>query len=152
MRKAILVDLLDEVTEHLLGHVEVGDDAVLERADRGDRPRRAPEHALRLDADGMHLPRALVDRDDRRLREDDAAPAHVHERVRSPEVHGHVAATEAAKVVEEAHPSSESSLETGKKRSERRNRPREQSSPGVLVGTASGASESRDMSRAWPWT
>ena len=26
--------LLDEVAEHLLGHLEVGDDAVLERADR----------------------------------------------------------------------------------------------------------------------
>ena len=34
------MDLLDEVTEHLLGHVEVGDDAVLEQADRGDCPRR----------------------------------------------------------------------------------------------------------------
>ena len=32
--EAVLVDLLDEVAEHLLRDVEVGDDAVLERADR----------------------------------------------------------------------------------------------------------------------
>src|SRR3954468_15312395 len=119
MRETVLVDLLDEVAEHLLSHVEVGDDTVLERPDRGDRARRAAEHALRLDADRMHLARALVDRDHRRLGEHDAAPAHVHERVRSTEVHGHVAAIEATEVVEEAHPSSESSLETGNKRSER---------------------------------
>jgi hypothetical protein len=67
VREAVLVHLLDEVAEHLLGDVEVGDDAVLERADRGDRARRAAEHPLRLDADRVHLAGALVDRDDRRL-------------------------------------------------------------------------------------
>ena len=64
VREAVLVHLLDEVAEHLLGDVEVGDDAVLQRADRGDRPRRAAEHPLRLDADRVHLAGALVDRDD----------------------------------------------------------------------------------------
>ena len=103
MREAVLVHLLDEVAEHLLGHVEVGDHAVLQRTDRLDRPRRAAEHPLRLDADGVHLARALVDRDDRRLRQDDAAPAHVDERVRGAEVHGHVAAAEACQSREEAH-------------------------------------------------
>ena len=39
VRPAVLVHLLDEVAEHLLGHVEVGDHAVLERADRLDRAR-----------------------------------------------------------------------------------------------------------------
>ena len=100
VRKAVLVDLLDEVAEHLLGHVEVGDDAVLQRADRGDRARRAAEHPLRLDADGVHLAGALVDRDDRRLGEHDAAPAHVDERVGGAEVDGHVAAAEAGQEVE----------------------------------------------------
>ena len=91
----MLMHLLDEVAEHLLGHVEVGDHAVLQRADRLDRPRRPAEHALRLDADGVHLARALVDGDHRRLRQDDAAPADVDERVRRAEVHRHVAAAEA---------------------------------------------------------
>src|SRR5215218_902347 len=37
VRPAVLVHLLDEVAQHLLGHVEVGDHAVLERPDGGDR-------------------------------------------------------------------------------------------------------------------
>jgi hypothetical protein len=103
MREAMLVHLLDEVAQHLLSHVEVGNDAVLQRADRCDRPRRAAEHPLRLDADGVYLTRALVDRDNGRLGQHDAAPAHVHERVRRAQVDGHVASTEPAEIVEEAH-------------------------------------------------
>ena len=68
-----------------------------------DRAGRAAEHALRLDADGVDFARALVDRDDRRLREDDAAPTHVDERVCGAQVHGHVAAAEAIEVPQEAH-------------------------------------------------
>ena len=48
-------------------------------------------------------PRALVDRDDRRLGEHDAAPAHVDQRVGRAKVDGHVAAAERAEVVEDAH-------------------------------------------------
>ena len=95
--------LLDEVPQHLLGDVEVGDHAVLQRADRGDRARRATEHPLRLDADGVHLAGSLVDGDDGGLGEHDAAAADVHERVGRAEVHGHVAAAEAAQIVEEPH-------------------------------------------------
>src|SRR4051812_10980906 len=102
MREAVLVHLLDEVAKHLLGHVEVGDDAVLQRSNRADRAGCAPEHALRLEADGMHVAGCLVDRDDRRLGQHDPAPAHVDERVRGPEVDGHVAAAEASQVVEDA--------------------------------------------------
>src|SRR5439155_22822355 len=69
MRKAMLMHLLDEVPEHLLRDVEVGDDAVLEWTDGLDRPRRPAEHLLRLDADRVHVAGALVDRDDRRLRQ-----------------------------------------------------------------------------------
>ena len=66
-------------------------------------PGRAAEHALRLDPDGVHLAGALVDRDHGRLGEHDAAPAHVDERVRSPEVDGHLAPAEPAQVAPEAH-------------------------------------------------
>ena len=88
------MDLLDEVAQHLLGHVEVGDHAVLQRADRRDRPGRAAEHPLRLDADRVHLAGALVDRDHRRLREDDPAPSHVDEGVGRTEIDRHVATAE----------------------------------------------------------
>ena len=103
MREAALVDLLDEVAQHLLGHVEVGDHAVLERPDRRDRAGRAAEHALGLDPDRVHLAGARVDRDDAGLREHDAAPAHVDERVGRAEVDGHVAAAEPSHVAEETH-------------------------------------------------
>ena len=54
-------------------------------------------------ADRVHLAGRLVDRDDRRLAEHDAAPAHVDERVGGAEVDGHVAAAEACEVIEDAH-------------------------------------------------
>ena len=103
VREAVLVHLLNEVAEHLLRDVEVGDHAVLQRADRLDRAGRSSEHALRLDADGVHFAGALVDRDDGRFGEDDAAAAHVDERVRRAEVHGHIPAPEAGYVVEDSH-------------------------------------------------
>ena len=103
MRPAVLVHLLDEVAQHLLGDVEVGDDAVLQRPDGRDRARRATEHPLGLDADGVDLAAARVDRDDRGLGQHDAAPTHVDEGVRRAQVDGHVTATEAGEVAEEAH-------------------------------------------------
>ena len=45
---------LDEVAEHRLGDLEVGDHAVLDRADRADVAGRASEHLLRLEADREH--------------------------------------------------------------------------------------------------
>ena len=94
VREAVLVHLLDEVPEHLLGHVEVRDDAVLERPDRRDRARRPAEHSLRLDADGVDIACPLVDRDDGRLRENDPPPADVDQGVGGAEVDSHVAAAE----------------------------------------------------------
>ena len=66
-------------------------------------PGRAAEHPLGLDADGVDLARARVDRHHRRLGEHDAAAAHVDERVGGAEVDRHVAAAEAGEVGEEAH-------------------------------------------------
>ena len=57
-------------------------------------PGRAPEHALCLDADRVHLAGALVDRDDRRLGEHDAASTDVDEGIGGAEVDRHVAAAE----------------------------------------------------------
>src|SRR4051795_12612200 len=99
----MLVDLLNEVAKHLLGDVEVGDHAVLEWADRGDRPGRAAEHALGLDADGVDLAGALVDRDHARLGEDDSTAPNVDESVGRAKVDGHVAAAEPVEVTQETH-------------------------------------------------
>ena len=103
MREAVLVHPLDEVAQHLLGDVEVGDHAVLERPDRLDRPRGPAEHPLRVDADRVDLTGRRVDRDHRRLREHDAAASDIDERVRGPEVDRHVAAPEAGQIAKKAH-------------------------------------------------
>lgn len=42
----VVVNLLDEVLQHLLGHVEVGDHAVFHRANGGDVTRGTTQHLL----------------------------------------------------------------------------------------------------------
>ena len=72
-----VVRLLDEVGQHLLGDLEVGDDAVLHRLDRHDVAGRAAEHVLGFLADGLDPAVDLVDGHDRRLVDDDALAARV---------------------------------------------------------------------------
>ena len=91
-RVVALAGLLDEVAEHDLGDVEVGDDAVLERALGNDRARRAADHALGVGSDGQDAALALVDGDDGGLVDDDALAAHGDERVGGTEVNCQVAA------------------------------------------------------------
>jgi hypothetical protein len=89
---AAAVHLADEVAQHPLGGVEVGDDAVLQRADRDDVRRGSTDHPLGLDAYREDLSGVGVGGDDGRLVEDDAASAHVDERVGGAEVDRHVTA------------------------------------------------------------
>src|SRR5439155_12140679 len=87
-----MVHLLDEVPQHLLGDVEVGDDAVLERPYRLDVGGGAPDHPLRL---GPHRKDRLIggiDGYNAWFIEDDATSAHVDQRVGCPQVHSHVTA------------------------------------------------------------
>jgi hypothetical protein len=90
MRDATVDHLSDEVAQHLLGDLEVGDDAVAQRSRGRDRRRRASDHPLGLVADRVNLAGGQVRRDDRRLGDDDPPPAHVHERVGGSEVDRHV--------------------------------------------------------------
>ena len=85
-----VVRLLDEVGQHLLGDVEVGDDAVLHRLDGDDVAGRAAEHLLGFTADGLDAAVQLVDRDDRRLVDDDALALGVDAGVGRAEVDGEV--------------------------------------------------------------
>ena len=86
-----VVHLADELLQHLLGDGEVGDDAVLHRADHGDLPWRLAKHVLGARADGLDRffgvrPAFHADRDDRRLVEDDALAALVNQRIGRAEV------------------------------------------------------------------
>ena len=89
-----------EVLDHLLGDVEVADDAVAQRPDRDDVRRRPADHPLRLGADGQDALGLGVDRDDRRLAHHDPAVADVDQRVGGPEVDADVAGEEAEQAVE----------------------------------------------------
>jgi hypothetical protein len=85
------MDHLDELLEHLLGHREVGDDAVLHRPDGFDVARHLAEHRLGFGADRLDGLLAVgaafvADGDDGRLVEDDPLAAHVDQRVGGAEV------------------------------------------------------------------
>ena len=103
VREPVPVCPPDEVAEHRLGHLEVGDDAVSERADRTDRRGRSPDHALGLGTDGVDVARGVVDSDNGRLEEDDAFTPDIDDRVGGPEVNRHVAVSETAQVVQQSH-------------------------------------------------
>ena len=92
------VHLLDEVPEHPLGDVEVGDHAVLERPDRHDVARGAADHPFGLDPDGDDLAVVGVERHHARLVQDDPPAAHVHQGVGGTEVDRHVAAKERQRI------------------------------------------------------
>jgi hypothetical protein len=92
--EATAVHLLDEVAKHLLGDVEVGDDAVLQRTDGLDVGRGAPDHPLRLGSDGEDRAGEGVDGDDGGLVQDDPASANIDERVRGTQVDCHIATQE----------------------------------------------------------
>ena len=53
---AVIVNLPDEVLDHLLGNFEVGDHTVSHGSDRLDRAGRTAQHALGLVAHGEHPP------------------------------------------------------------------------------------------------
>jgi hypothetical protein len=89
------MDHLDELLEHLLGHREVGDDAVLHRPDGLDVAGHLAQHGLGFLAhglDGLLALRAafVADGDDRGLVEHDALAAHVDQRVGGAQVDGQV--------------------------------------------------------------
>ena len=90
MRPPAVKHATDEVAQHLFGDLEVGDRAVTQRTDRRDRRRRAANHPIGLSTDRMHRTAVGVDRDDRRLRNDDPVAGHIDQRVRGPQVNSDV--------------------------------------------------------------
>jgi hypothetical protein len=81
-----VVRLLDEVREHLLGDLEVGDDAVLHRLDGHDVAGRPAQHLLGFLPDGLDLPGDLIDGDDGRFVDDDALAPRVDTRIGGAEI------------------------------------------------------------------
>ncbi len=79
--EATLVHPVDEVAQHLLADLEVGDDPVLQGPDGLNVRRRAPDHALGLGPHGQRSAVLHIDGNHGRLVEDNATTTHVHQRV-----------------------------------------------------------------------
>ena len=114
-RLAAAVDLADEMLDHVLGDVDVGDHAIAKRADRLDRAGGLAHHQLGVVA---HRDDALdavdrLDRDDRRFVEDDAATADVDDGVRRPEIDRHIVRHEFEETREEHISSRRAPLDAG---------------------------------------
>ena len=82
---------LEQQTDHALRDVEVGDRTAAQRPHGHDVARCAADHLPGFLAHGEHILRAAVERDDRRLVEDDSLRARVYERVRRTKIDREVA-------------------------------------------------------------
>jgi hypothetical protein len=106
------VHLLDEVAQHPLGHVEVGDDPVLQRAHGHDVARRPPDHPFSFDPDGDDLARVGIQGHHGGFVEHDAAAPDVDQGVRGAEVDRHVTAQKRQRVAhKEREPSKKGLLD-----------------------------------------
>ena len=79
-------DLVDELLEHPLGHLVVGDNALAQGADRNDVAGRAAQHGLRVRADLQQLARILINGHHARLVEHDALVLYINQNRRGTEV------------------------------------------------------------------
>ncbi len=86
-----VVRLLDEVVQHLLGLLEVGNHAILHRLDGDDVARRSAKHLLGLLAHSLHFARHAIHRDDRRLIHDDALAMSEDKSVGRPQIDREIA-------------------------------------------------------------
>lgn len=87
-------DLVDEPAQHALAHLRIGDDAIAQGADRGDRARCSTHHFLGSGARREQVGSAGAHRHDRRLVEDHSAAPLVDHRVGGPQVDGEVTTPE----------------------------------------------------------
>jgi len=96
-------DRLQEVAQHLLGHIEVGDHAVLEWPHRQDALGCPSEHPLRLETDPLDASGRLLDRNNGGFVEHDPFTLHVDEGVRGAEIDGDLVGREKRAELEEFH-------------------------------------------------
>ena len=98
----------EKIPQHRLAQLEISDDPISQRADHGDRVRRAAFHLLgqvpHRAAAGENLAGALLHRDDGRLVEHQPFADQADQRVGRPQIDGQVAAEVMKQVLE--HPCS----------------------------------------------
>jgi len=88
------VHLLNEVAQHTLGGVEVGNNPIFQGADRDDVARGTTDHLLGLSTDGQDATGVGVDRHHTGFVQDDAASTDVDQGICRTQVNSHFAADE----------------------------------------------------------
>ena len=86
------VGLLDEVGEHLLAGIEVGNDTVANRPDRTQSVRRPAKHSTRVLADRFYRAGRRVEGDEGRLTDDNPLALREDAGIGGTEVDGQIAA------------------------------------------------------------
>ncbi len=96
---------LNKIFDHFLRRAEVSDHPILQRTDRFDFLRRAPQHQLGFVAEsiGHHHPPLLPHRHHRRLIQHHPAALHIDQRVGRAEVDSHVFRHQAEQFTESEH-------------------------------------------------
>ena len=84
--------LADEVLDHFLRNLKIGNDPISQRSDRFDIAGRTTQHHLGLVTDRQHLFAALdvSNGNDRRFVQHDAAAFDINKRIGGPKVNRHV--------------------------------------------------------------
>src|SRR5258706_87410 len=95
-----VVDLLDKVTDHAFGNVEIRDHPVAQRAYGNDVGRRFPQHALGLGANGQDVSRIFFDRDDGGLAQNNPLSLDINKGIGRSQVNTHVVTKETEEIVE----------------------------------------------------
>ena len=105
MGQTSAMNAADELAQHLLGDLQVGDHPVAERPAGRDRRRRAADHALGLVPDREHAAGLGVLGHDGGLRDGDPVPADVNQRVRGSEIDREVVSPAEAQTPSQGHSS-----------------------------------------------
>src|SRR5690606_788861 len=101
LEQVILDDERQEVAQHLLGHVEVGNNAVLHWPNRDHTLGRAAQHTLRLQPNALDLLGLAIHRDNGRLVEHDSLAFYIDESIGSAEIYGDLSGGKQSPTLEE---------------------------------------------------
>src|SRR5712671_1377627 len=95
-----MVDLLDKMTEHRFGYLEICDDAIFHGPNGHNVSGGASQHSFGFFANRQDVVRACLDRDDRRFTQNYPPITHVYEGIGRPEIYSNIVGKQAFKLRE----------------------------------------------------
>src|SRR2546426_9007951 len=97
-----MVHLLNEVAEHRLSDLEIGDHAILHRSYGHDIARRATQHAFRFFSDREHIGRSGLNGHHRWFTQHDSLVSYVNQRISCSQIDPNVIGEQALKLADHA--------------------------------------------------